>query len=119
MWPSWRRETRVRDGDPDLWGALYDRFNPEPDTDPGRGHPRSGPGRPPLTDDSKARLLDAALGIVGSVRVFFEVAEDVLLDQRERMRHAPPREAARPADRHEPPRDPGRAPVQDIPMERP
>jgi hypothetical protein len=100
----------MRDGDPDVWGALYDRFNPDPDG----GYARR-PSESPLPPEAKARLLDAALGIVGSVRLFFEVAEDVLLDQRERLRDVPPREPARPT----PPaaRDGAPSGVQDIPME--
>jgi hypothetical protein len=100
----------MRDGDPDVWGSLYDRFNPDPDG----GYARR-PSESPLPPEARARLLDAALGIVGSVRVFFEVAEDVLLDQRERLRHVPPRHADNQAPQAEP--DGAPSAVQDIPME--
>ena len=113
MWPSWRRDTRARDSDPDLWGALYEHFNPDPS---GEGYARR-PSDSPLAPEAKARLLDAALGIVGSVRVFFEVAEDVLLDQRERLRHVPPREPAEPVRRDASAPDPSPEAVQDFPME--
>ena len=119
MWPSWRREGWGRDRDPDIWGELYDRFYRDEGDRPGR------PPRAPMADDSRARLLDAALGIVGAVRVFVDIAEDVLLDQRDRLQHDRPDPARRPEPPNSPPhatgaprRDEARPTVQDIPMER-
>jgi hypothetical protein len=77
---------RRRD-EPDLWGDLYDRFRGP--TDPVR-RPR-GSGLPPETS---GRLIDAAIGILGAIRTFVDVAEDALEERRARLDEAP-----RPADR--------------------
>jgi len=67
---------RGRASDPDLWGDLYDRFRRADDPPPRRARR----GLPP---ESSARLIDAALGILGSVRTFVDVAEDLLLERRD------------------------------------
>lgn len=43
------------------------------------------PGRRRLDSESKARLIDASLGVIGALRVLADVAEDVLMDRRERL----------------------------------
>ena len=104
---------RGRASDPDLWGELYDRFR-RPD-DPSR---RPGGARA-LSSESRTLLIDAALGILGSVRTFVDVAEDVLLERRSKLPDAPP---ADPWVREHPgPRDPDRSGdeggvVRDIPL---
>lgn len=67
---------RGREHDPDIWGDLYDRFRR--DDAPPRRRPRRG-----LPPDSSTRLIDAALGILGSIRTFVDVAEDLLLERRD------------------------------------
>lgn len=104
---------RGRSEDPDLWGELYNRFR-----DPSRP-PRARSARFGLPSDSRARLLDAALGIVGSIRVFVDVAEDVLVEHRERLGDtaADPGEPRRAERRSPSSRPAGHGSVQDIPME--
>lgn len=63
--------------DPDIWGDLYDRFR-RPDDPP---RPRAARA---LSPEARALLIDAALGILGSVRTFVDVAEDILLERRDR-----------------------------------
>jgi hypothetical protein len=50
--------------------------------------PRRAPQRA-TSSESKARLLDASLGVLSAIRVLTEVAEDVLLEQRERLSGSP------------------------------
>jgi hypothetical protein len=104
---------RRRASDPDIWGDLYDRFR-RPDDPPRR--PR---GVRSLTPESRTLLIDAALGILGSVRTFVDVAEDILLERRSGHAEAPPADpwvreqpAAWPDDRTD---DEGSA-VRDIPL---
>ena len=105
---------RRRGPDPDIWGDLYDRFR-RPDDPPRdqRGARRS------LSPESRALLIDAALGILGSVRNFVEVAEDILV---ERRTSGPPTGAADPWLRDErtaawvPERDGERSEIRDIPL---
>lgn len=104
---------RRRASDPDLWGDLYDRIR-RPD-DP----PRDQRARRSLSPESRALLIDAALGILGSVRNFVDVAEDVLLERRTSER---PAGAADPWLRDErtaawvPERDGERSEIRDIPL---
>ena len=67
---------RARDDDPDIWGDLYERFRRPGDA------PRRPRGLRSLPPESSTRLIDAALGILGSVRTFIDVAEDLLLERR-------------------------------------
>ena len=106
---------RSRPDDADLWGDLYERLRrPE---DPVRRR-RAGRLLPP---ESSGRLIDATLGILGAIRTFVDVAEDILEERRARL------DEGRPGDPWV--RDPGSAPrpagpaptedgdvVRDIPM---
>lgn len=104
---------RRRSPDPDIWGDLYDRFR-RPD-DP----PRQPRAARHLSAESRTLLIDAALGILGSVRTFVDVAEDVLL---ERRTSGPPAGPADPWLREErtepwvPERDGESSEVRDIPL---
>jgi len=104
-----------REEEPDLWGELYERFRGP--TDPVRRR-RRGAGMPP---EASGRLIDAALGILGAIRTFVDVAEDVLEDRRERLGDVdrPPEPWVRGP--HERPRPPTRPEdeggvVRDIPL---
>jgi hypothetical protein len=46
---------------------------------------RRGSARPRIDGDAKARLIDASLGVIAAVRVLADVAEDVLMERRERL----------------------------------
>lgn len=78
---------RGRPDDPDLWGDLYERLR-RPD-DPPRRTRRGGRLADGLPPESSDRLIDAALGILGSIRAFVDVAED-LLEQRRSAPHGSP-----------------------------
>src|SRR5215204_2206072 len=109
---------RSRADDADLWGDLYERLRrPE---DPVRRR-RAARVLPP---ESSGRLIDATLGILGAIRTFVDVAEDILEERRARLD-----EGAAAGDPWV--RDPGSAPrptgpvppedgdvVRDIPMSR-
>jgi len=65
--------------DADLWGDLYERLRrPE---DPVR---RRRTARV-LAPESSGRLIDATLGILGAIRTFVDVAEDILEERRARL----------------------------------
>jgi hypothetical protein len=74
---------RRRPDDADLWGDLYERLR-RPDDPIRRG--RTARVLPP---DSSGRLIDAALGILGAVRTFVDVAEDLLEERRARLDEEP------------------------------
>src|SRR5688572_27283131 len=86
---------RSRPDDADLWGDLYDRLR-RPD-DPVRRRRATR-----LLAPESGRLIDATLGILGAIRTFVDVAEDILEERRARLDEAP--------DAHDPwVRDPGAA----------
>lgn len=107
------RHRSTRYDDADLWGDLYERFRGPGDPSRGRRGRRLGP-------ESSALLIDAALGILGAVRTFVDVAEDILEERRTQLGddgpHREPwlREDA-PAHPPTPVTDPTQA-VRDIPM---
>lgn len=97
---------RSRQRDADLWGDLYERFRrPE---DPVR---RRRPSHV-FTGDSSGRLIDATLGILGAIRTFVEVAEDILEDRRSRLGDEP--STAEPWVRQQ---GPVRRPAENTPAE--
>ncbi len=106
---------RRRASDPDVWGDLYDWIR-RPDEPP----------RPPraarsFSPESRTLLIDAALGILGSVRTFVDVAEDVLLERRSRQpdrAHPDPWVREQPAswDRDRERNDDEGGVVRDIPL---
>ena len=99
MWPSWRRDAcSAGDGEPDVWGALYDRFNPDLE----RRTTRRPPSASPLSPTTRGPgCLDAALGHRRvPCAMFVEVAEDVLLEQRERLRAPSVTHARHTSTRH-------------------
>ncbi len=69
---------RGRHDDTDLWGELRDR---------GR-HAGEGPRRPrrasTLPPEARDRLIEAALGVLASIRTVVDVAEEVLEERRGR-----------------------------------
>jgi hypothetical protein len=73
---------RSRFEDADLWGDLYERLRrPE---DPARRRPTRV-----LGPESSGRLIDATLGILGAIRTFVDVAEDILEERRARLDEEP------------------------------
>ena len=105
---------RSRLDDADLWGDLYERLR-RPD-DPVRRRRATR-----LLAPESGRLIDATLGILGAVRAFVDVAEDILEERRARLDEEPardpwvrdPRSAHQPAG-HAPPEE-GDV-VRDIPL---
>lgn len=65
--------------DADLWGGLRDHGRRDGDR-----RPRRASSLPP---EARGRLLDAALGMLASVRTALEVAEEVLEERRDRIVH--------------------------------
>ena len=107
---------RSRPDDADLWGDLYERLRrPE---DPVRRR-RTGRVLPP---ESSGRLIDATLGILGAIRTFVDVAEDILEERRARLNDGPDAGDPWVRDPGSAPRPAGPAPtedgevVRDIPM---
>jgi hypothetical protein len=70
---------RSRPDDADLWGDLYERLR-RPD-DPVRRRRATRL----LAPESSGRLIDATLGILGAIRTFVDVAEDILEERRARL----------------------------------
>jgi len=103
---------RRRAADPDIWGDLYERFRRSDDPPHRPGAVRI------LSSESSTLLIDAALGILGSVRTFVDVAEDILLERRANGPAAAPTD---PWTREErgawvPERDAEASGVRDIPL---
>ncbi len=106
---------RGRPDDPDLWEDLYERFRRP--TDPPRRRLSSA-----LSPDARLRLLDAAVGLLGSIRTVVDVVEEVLDDRRNRLRDGTIeprgpwlREPERPEERSA--AGPPNVVVRDIPVE--
>jgi hypothetical protein len=79
---------------------------PAPPTRPGPSH-RLWRGR--LDQESKARLIDASLGVVSALRVLADVAEDVLVEHRDRLAGATSERGSAPEP--DPHVDPERVPL--------
>jgi hypothetical protein len=73
---------RSRPDDADLWGDLYERLR-RPD-DPVRRRRATR-----LLAPESGRLIDATLGILGAIRTFVDVAEDILEERRARLDDGP------------------------------
>ena len=81
--------------DPDLMEELFrEKPRPQPNLDDGAANMddsgrRTAPGSSRLRSESLARLLDAAVLVVHAVGNLTTVAEEVLAEQRDRLRSQP------------------------------